>query len=319
MVLDGGEQPGNGPVMLWDKPQIPNAQFWSTGKIVKHSGGQSMVCVANPLTREFVLLPPIPKRRVHGKIAKFIFSDIQRTKYHLVIAGWDCVKKKKKLTDLLCVVVYSSEKQGFVHANSIEGARPIPYHECGRSGMAIVNFGVYFGGVRVIERLDEEEMCFPAIYYFNISDSKRQALGFDFDLIAFAHREVQPPKVVQAGPSQVYAATRYAALPTIIWLVEVELQPDGTPTGLYNKVPYGVMPSLFYQRLFPTEDEALLPYECSSADGRITFKVNSEHPVVVIYDIKTYEWKLYEYPAHYEQSDFQLCDGCYEPVFTARP
>lgn len=305
--------------MLWGQPQIPNAEFWSNGKARKQCGGQSLVCVANPLTREFILLPPIPKRRVHGKIAKFVFSDMQRTKYHLVIAGWDTVKKKKKLSDLLCVIVYSSEKQCFVHANSIERARPIPFHECGRSGMAIVNFGVYFGGVRVVERIDDEEICLPAVYYFNISDARRQCLCFDFTLIMMAGREVQPPKVVQAGPAQVYAVTRYAALPTIIWLVEVELQPDGTPTGSYGKVPYGVMPSKFYQRLFPTEDEALLPYECASADGRITFKVHSEHNLIVIYDITTFEWKIYEYPCQYEQRDFQLCDACYEPVFTARP
>ena len=319
--MDGGEQPGSGPIMLWGQVQSPNAKFWLNGKNRKQCGGQSLVCVANPLTREFILLPPIPKRRVHGKIAKFLFGDMERTNYHLVIAGWDTIKKKKeyKLAEILCVIVYSSQKQGFVHANYIERARPIPFHECGRSGMAIVNYGVYFGGLRVIERVDDEEICIPAIYYFNISDSRRQALCFDFILVNMAGREVQAPKVVQAGADKVFAVTRYAQLPTIMWVVEVELQVDGTPTGCYRKVPCGVMPCEFYEQLFPTEDEALLPYECTSADGRLVFKVYSQRNLVVSYDITKYEWRIFKFPCRDDQTDFQLCDGCYEPVFIARP
>lgn len=307
--------------MLWGQLQSPNDKFWQNGKARKQCGGQSLVCVANPLTREFILLPPIPKRRVHGKIAKFVFHDMERSKYHLVIAGWDTIKRRKenKLSDILCVIVYSSEKQCFVHANYIERARAIPFHECGRSGMAIVNYGVYFGGQKVIERVDDEEICIPAIYYFNISDSRRQCLCFDFILINMAGREVQAPKVVQAGPAQVFAVTRYAQLPTIMWIVEVELQPDGTPTGSFLKVPCGVMPAKFYEMLFPTEDEALLPYEVTSADGRLAFKVYSERNLVTSYDIGRFEWKMFEFPIQPDQRDFQLCDGCYEPVFVARP
>jgi hypothetical protein len=250
-----------------------------------------------------------------------MFDNMERNKYHLVMAGWDTIKKKKenKLSDILCVIVYSSEKQCFVHANYIERARPIPVHECGRSGMAIVNYGVYFGGQRVIERVDDEEICVPAIYYFNISDSSKQCLCFDFILLNMAVREVQAPKVVQAGPDRVFAITRYAQLPTIMWIVEVELQPDGTPTGCFRKIPCGVMPCEFYEQLFPTEDEALLPYECTSVDGRITFKVHSERNLLVSYDITKFEWRIFDFPTKPEQKDFQLCDGCYEPVFIARP
>jgi hypothetical protein len=321
IALDGGEQPGSGPIMLWGQAQVPNAKFWQNGKAKKQCGGQSMVCVANPLTREFILLPPIPKRRVHGKIAKFVFDNMERSKYHLVIAGWDTIKRREenKLVDILCVIVYSSEKQGFVHANYIERARPIPVHECGRSGMAVVNYGVYFGGQRVIERVDDEEITVPAVYYFNISDSRRQCICFDFILVNMEGREVQAPKVVQAGPDRVFAVTRFAQLPTIMWIVEVELQRDGTPTGCFRKVPSGVMPGEFYERLFPTEDEALLPYDCTSADGRLAFKVHSDRNLVVCYDIAKSEWKLLEFPCSPDQQEFQLCDGCYEPVFIARP
>ncbi|KAG0601560.1 hypothetical protein M758_11G121600 [Ceratodon purpureus] len=321
VVMDGGEQPGSGPIMLWGQMQVPNAKFWQNGKFKKQFGGQSLVCVANPLTREFILLPPIPNRRVHDKIAKFVFGDMERSKYYLVIAGWDTIKRKKqnKLVDILCVIVYSSEKQGFVHANYIEKARPIPFHECGRSGMAIINYGVYFGGQRVIERVDDEENCVPAIYYFNISDSRRQCLCFDFNLVNMAGREIQAPKVVQAGPDRVFAITRFAQLPTIIWMVEVELHPDGTPTGSYRKIHCGVMPGHFYELLFPTEDEALLPYECTSADGVIAIKVYSERNLMVSYHIDKREWRLFKFPHHQDQKIFQLCDGCYEPVFTARP
>jgi hypothetical protein len=72
-------------------------------------------------------------------------------------------------------------------------------------------------------------------------------------------REVHAPKVAQAWPDRVFAVTRFAQLPTIMWIVEMELQRDGTPTGCFRKVPSGVMPSAFYERLFPTEDEELLP------------------------------------------------------------
>ena len=320
LVLDGGDQPGDNPILLWGQAQIPNHKYWQDAKARAQSGGQSMVCVTNPLTREFILLPPIPNRRVHGKMAKLVFHNMARTKYHLVIAGWDMKKKNKKVEDVLCVIVYSSEKQCFVHANYIERARPIPYHECGRSGLAVINYCVYFGGMRVIERIDQnDDIYVPAIYYFNISHNRRQCLCFDFTLVNMAGRQVQPPKVVQAGPDRVFAVTRYAQIPTIIWIVEVNLQPDGTPAGTYKKVPRGVMPSVYYQKLFPTEEEALLPYECTNADSKITFKVHSERNLIVMYDMNLYEWRICEYPAQNGQKEFQLCDGCYEPVFTARP
>lgn len=319
MVVEGGEQPGRAPIMLWGQLRFPNEKFWNNEKARKQCGGQSIVCVTNPITREFIVLPPIPKRRVNSKIAKFVFTDMQRSKYHLVIAGWDTQRKKGKLGDILCVIVYSSEKQCYIHANRIENARPIPYHECGRSGMAVINYGVYFGGVRVIEMPDDKEGYIPAIYYFNISASRRRCLCFDFILVNIETREVQPPKVVQAGPFQVFAVTRYAQLPTILLLVEVELQPEGIPTGTYKKVPFGVMPSAFYQKLFHSEAEALLAYECTSADGKIAFKVLSSRNSIVTYDIKTYEWRILDFPCHSEQRDFHLCDGSYEPIFTARP
>ena len=305
--------------MLWGRPAIPNEKFWNNDKNRKQCGGQSIVCVTNPITREYIVLPAIPKRRVNGKMAKFVFSDMQRSQYHLVIAGWDTLRKKGKLRGILCVVVYSSEKQGYIHANYIENARPVPYRDCGRSGMAVINYGVYFGGVKVLNKSDVEELYVPAIYYFNISDSRKQCLCFDFILVNIAGREVQPPKVVQAGPFQVFAVTRYAQLPTILWLVEVELQPDGTPTGTYKKVPCGVMPSAFYQKLFPSAIEGLLPYECSSADGRIAFKVLNSRNLLVTYDVRKYEWQIFEFPCQQKQRNFHLCDACYEPVFTARP
>ncbi|KAG0564098.1 hypothetical protein KC19_8G082500 [Ceratodon purpureus] len=319
LVVEGGEQPGSKPIILWGQLAIPNEKFWNNEKVRKQCGGQSIVCVTNPITREYIILPPIPKRRLNSKIAKFVFTDLQRSKYHLVISGWDTQRRRGKLGDILCVIVYSSEKQCYIHANHIENARPIPYLQCGRSGMAVINYGVYFGGVRVLEMPNNEEGHIPAIYYFNVSNSRKQCLCFDFILVNIAGRNVQPPKVVQAGPFQVYAVTRYAQLPTILWLVEVELQPDGTPTGAYKKVPCGVMPSAFYQKLFPSAAEALQPYECTSTDGRIAFKVLSSRNSLVTYDIRTYEWRIFEFPCQYEQRDFHLFDGCYEPVLTSRP
>ena len=318
--MDGGEQPGSTPISIWGQLQIPNQDYWLDHKTRRQCGGQTLVCVTNPLTREYILLPPIPKRRIHGKIAKFVFSNLARTAYHLVIAGWDSLSQAGKIEDILCVIVYSSEKQCFVHANYMERARPIPFHECGRTGMAIINYGVYFGGIRVVTRVDHaEELNIPAVYYFNISDNRKQCLCFDFILLNIASRQIQPPKVVQAGPHKVFAVTRYAQIPTIIWLVEVVLQADGTPTGTFSKIPYGVMPSAYYQKLFPSAAEALLPYECTNADSHIVFKVTSNQNLVVMYDMYTYEWSINQFPRQKGQKDFQLCDGCFEPVFTARP
>jgi hypothetical protein len=56
----------------------------------------------------------------------------------------------------------------------------------------------------------------PAIHYFNISDSRRQCICFDFILVNMEGREVQAPKVAQARPNQVFAVTRFAQLPTIM-------------------------------------------------------------------------------------------------------
>ncbi|XP_073396658.1 uncharacterized protein [Physcomitrium patens] len=209
LVMEGGEQPGTKPIMLWDQPKTPNDKFWGNPQAKEQCGGQSIVCITNPLTREYLVLPPIPKRRMYGKIAKFVFSDTRRCNYHLIIAGWETQRKKGRLSDILSVVVYSSKKKSYIHANYIENARPIPYFESGRSGMAVINYGVYFGGVRVLKKKNAEELHIPAIYYFNISDSRRQRLCFDFTLINVASRQVQAPKVVQAGPFRVFAVTSF--------------------------------------------------------------------------------------------------------------
>jgi hypothetical protein len=98
----------------------------------------------------------------------------------------------------------------------------------------------------------------PAIHYFNISDNRRQRICFDCILVNMEGWEVQAPKVAQAQPDRVFAVTRFAQLPTIMWIVEMELQRDGTPIGCFRKVPSGVMPGAFFERLFPTEVEELL-------------------------------------------------------------
>jgi hypothetical protein len=49
---------------------------------------------------------------------------------------------------------------------------------------------VYFGGQRVIERVDDEDITVPAIHYFNISDSRRQCICFNFILVNIEGREV---------------------------------------------------------------------------------------------------------------------------------
>jgi hypothetical protein len=321
LVIDGGEQPGHEPIMLWGKYQIPNEKYWMKQKTRMQSGGQSLVCVTNPLTREFILLPPILKRRVNDKIAKFVFINKERTIYNLVIVGWDYIEKNGKIEDILCVIVYSSQTQKFVHANCIEKARPIRYHECGRTGMAVINYGVYFGGLQVVTRVDDvNELEIPAIYYFNISHNRKQSLCFDFSLVNIAGRPIQAPKVVQAGGHRVFAATRYVQIPTIIWLVEVLLHNDGTPTGTYQTLPNGVMPTIFFKTLFPSEREALLPYECTNADAKIAFKVGTSNNLIVMYDMNTFEWNITEFPCQKNQPEFfSMCDGCYEPNFLARP
>lgn len=68
------------------------------------------MCVVNFFICEFVFLLFIFKCRVYGKIVKFVFSDLSCKKYYLVIVGWDIMRKKGKIVDIMCVVVYFLEK-----------------------------------------------------------------------------------------------------------------------------------------------------------------------------------------------------------------
>jgi hypothetical protein len=100
MVVEGGEQPGRAPIMLWGQLRFPNEKFWNNEKARKQCGGQSMVCVTNPITREFIVLPPIPKRRLNSKIAKFVFTDPVRDCVFLGEAMLhSCEPHRKRTTD----------------------------------------------------------------------------------------------------------------------------------------------------------------------------------------------------------------------------
>lgn len=52
---------------------------------------QSDVFVANPLTREYIILPPLPISRLMNKkiLGKFIWRNKERTSYILILIGWD--------------------------------------------------------------------------------------------------------------------------------------------------------------------------------------------------------------------------------------
>jgi hypothetical protein len=359
LAADGGIQPcpgeeirtGMNRTPQWIRFQSLNDKYWRQPEY-EDAKGQSMIVVTNPLTKEYRLLPPIPRKKLMQKVGAFIFTDASRTAYRLIVVGWVKLKISQEAEEAhkasrrtyqqrpqeeAALVIYSSQHERWVHFDKVSNARPCSRKLGGRSGCVVMNYGVFFAGLRVTPKpLSRTDITTAAIFYFNCSRSRRQQLVFDFNgTQLYAIKASEPPKIVAAGHNRVYAvsrepASRATADNMFVFIVDVVLNADGSPKGSCERLTNGIMPTPITEKLFRGfawhKDRNYRTYDVHGGDHVIAFKVSIWDPDIALYHLDTGTWSLTAYPTEApkplevrDQRDWLFVEGIYEPMWLAIP
>ena len=346
LVLKGGKQPQNLSTRTnqMDELLASYDHCWILKEFIEVKN-QSIIIITNPLTYEMKSLPPIPHKILNQKVAQFNFDDSTKTTYHLIVVG---VHQKpipqghQALEPIeLGLGIYSSITNSWIHFDCIEDAGPLP-QILGSSTVVVHGSFVYCGGVIIDSKSRKRPFLRPSIFYFNISNARKQHVTTDFskggDPYFVTH--VEPPRLVKIGNSpKLYAISREVkACPNVLFIIEVLVGKDGVPTGFYKASSHGRMPEDIFEILFrrpcnyegdkskkKRQDENNLPWEATARDGYIAIKVIGLDPAIALYDVKKDEWKYTCFPytePKEKPSDskaWKLILGAYEPRWNAIP
>jgi hypothetical protein len=359
LAADGGIQPvpweeirtGMNRTPEWIRFQSLNDKYWRQPEY-EDAKGQSMIVVTNPLTKEYRLLPPIPRKKLMQKVGAFMFTDASRTAYRLIVVGWVKLNISREAEEAhkasgstyqqrpqeeAALVIYSSQHESWVHFDKVSNARPCSRKLGGRSGCVVMNYGVFFAGLRVTPKpLSRTDITTAAIFYFNCSTSRRQQLVFDFNgTQLYAIKASEPPKIVAAGHNRVYAvsrepSSRATADMMFVFIVDVVLNADGSPKGSCERLTNGIMPTPITEKLFRGfawhKDRNYRTYDVHGGDHVIAFKVSIWDPDIALYHLDTGTWSLTAYPTEApkplevrDQRDWLFVEGIYEPMWLAIP
>nr|XP_024400381.1 uncharacterized protein LOC112294316 [Physcomitrium patens]PNR35642.1 hypothetical protein PHYPA_021492 [Physcomitrium patens] len=340
LVISAGQQGLNRKLSVEGVKQTPNERFWKHPEIYR--SGQSIVFVANPLTREYIILPPIPGRLMHNKIGRFIWRNKERTSYVLVLVGWDVEidagpqlhQSRNKSTkcalqtnmgetrETIALFVYCSEERCYIYGDEIRG-RPSSLCSMGNSGVATIGHGVFVGGMNTPRHTTSTNPLTPCVYYFNISDhAKMKKLIIPF-FISDPPRSMplEAPKVVQAGPLRIFATTRATVAAITVYVVEMVLDEHEQAFQKFKVV--ATMPRKFYHRLM-SKSPCNQEYSVSSCHGVISFMASRTPVCVVRFHVDRLAWSSSCFPRQMPSSDafscqYHLVDAASEPSFHAKP
>lgn len=355
LVIDSGKEPSSKcKKKKHPREKVPNHEFWNQTENFSLKG-QSLLVVCNALTKEYKILPPLVNKLITGKVGVLSFDNANRDIYHLIIIGWvyeQLTSEQRAQMNAtygigvyasnnihkMVLAIYSSQQNIWVHLDSIDHARPA--HQPNKGGhicCVVINRNVYFGGFRiqpVVTRMDDVET--PALFYINATLNHAQRLVFNFSVQSVWNNIpiVEPPKVVRVGANKIYAATRQITNNMIsngkILLVEVILNDDWAPTGVYGMVPNGMMPDSYVMKLYINEFalSQVTLYDIVGGDNLIAFfaaKLSS--PNIVFYHIERAEWTNIIIPMNNCNPTrivsrigyFDYMEGSYEPNWRAIP
>ena len=378
LVVGGGNQPQplstNRLKNEWAKLQEPYRHVWQELDY-QEAKGQSMIFVVNPLTREYRLLPPIPFKVLRGMAADFKFYEVDRIDYRLIVVGTcesktmsedvTIVQKKSKSRSKqsnVALAIYCSRQNKWVHFDLIPNASsslpPKDLTYCGRSGIALLDHSVFYGGLMLTSDIYKHFGAqVPALFYFNFKNGEEQHLAFDFSTVAMQYvvEVVEPPRLLKIGLETIFAVTLGVSPvdnedPKFI-ITQVLLNEDGSPSGSFNMVRNGVMPYRLFQLLFRTRvidndvlekytEGNLLPSNVQEKEGRpppvwevvgnenfVAVKIASQDPLIALYDVKSMEWGYTAFPYMTVREAFDdnrhhnwmFASGVYEPIWLAVP
>lgn len=307
---------------------------------------QSLLTIINPLTHEYLLLPPIPFNEFKEKIGYLSFSNSKEKHYQLFILGsskllspcnditgynkiYKTYAQQKRPTYIVHLAIYSSLNKGWIFFDSFENTIINFPHLGGSVSCAVINYSLYFGGIKVdIQSETRSPLEMASIFYINCSTSRMQQIIQPFLLHGIVDIDIpEPPKVLRVANNRLFAVTRETSKniknnTNQLFLIEILLNEDGTPNGSYAPVENGIMPKIYVNKLFQripgSHQKISLIYEVCSSGDLIAFKVS--FPLFVLYDVHKSRWRLtyYERDSKIGQKpNYLLVEGVYQPDWLA--
>lgn len=301
---------------------------------------QTLLTIINPLTHEYFFLPPIP---FHVHRQKVGYLDFLPKYYQLFILGTSTVDALKaegrehgsnervvaqnQTKYVVSLAIYSSLHQLWIYFDSFENVRV--HHFGGRGCFAVMNYGLYFGGIKMDPQLPTSiTNQMASVFYINCSNNRRQFLSYPFLIQGIGDIQIpEPPKVIKVANNKIYAVTRETVKKlknqtNCIMMVEIVLNDDGSPTGEYAPVINGVMPEKYTEKLFQIVPsvKGRAVYQVYSCGDLIAFK--AEYPVFVLYDVNTSNWRLTNYETDVVagiKRNYVIFEGMYQPDWLAGP
>jgi hypothetical protein len=262
----------------------------------------------------------------------------ERNSYILILIGWDAdlegrskfkknhvttknaiFKNNKEIMETIGLFVYCSEERCYIYCDEIEG-RLVPFYYMGNSCIAIIGYKFFVGGMKMLKNKKSMEVESPCVFYFNISNSARiKKLMLPFCIKGIPHSiTLQPPKIVQGGPTQVFAITCATTAAITLYIVEIVINEQKKDFWEFKLV--ATMPNKFFYRLFsksPCNDK----YEVSGCNNMISFKVGGKGTSIIQYDTENSQWHNIYFPEHKPSNVacYHLANASYEPCFNVRP
>jgi len=321
--------------------------FYETQKLNNYiyEKDQSLLTIINPLTHDYMFLPPIPYNVFKKKIGYLSFSNAKDQNYRLFILGCEKIEPtvadiiehaqkygkkipKKRPIYIVNFAIYSSIDKTWNHLDHFEHTKTNHFEDTGGHGnCAAINYRFYFGGLQVVpclEKIVDDEL--PSIFYINCEKRRYQHLIHRFLLHGIGNIRIpEAPKLVRVSNNRIYAITREATLTSNIEknvvIVEVLLDEDGTPNGKYALVVNGIMPEVYALKLFKNRwQKGVIKYEVYSSGDLIAFRVSQ--PQFVIYDVNKTTWRLIRLPQENNlegnaKKNHVIVEGVYQPNWLA--
>ena len=345
IVVKGGKQPQelSNQTNLVSALLAPYDHYWMSNDYLE-AKNQSIIIVTNPLTYEIKPLPPMPHLILHEKVAEFNFDDSTKTSYRLIVVGVhkSISESNQNLENTYVGLgVYCSINNSWMHFGCIQNASLLS-KDLGSSTIVVHGCFVYCGGTKIDSTSKKKGLLRPSIFHFNISKIGKPPIIIDFTKGGDMYfiKSVEPPRLVQVEiNTKLYAVSREARVyPMILFVIEVIVDKEGVPTGLYKSIKNGIMPEDIFSLLFKRPCNFLgdkshvrkkltnqAPWEVIGSHGYIAIKVLGFDPAIALYNVQKDEWKyiFFPYNKHIPKplntANWKLISKFYEARWEATP
>ncbi|KAG0632442.1 hypothetical protein M758_1G328900 [Ceratodon purpureus] len=354
LIVNGGKQPqvpnpDNKQTPMLDPDSTapaPSAPPHPEGTILTQSlpledfPEQSIIVACNPLQRDYHTLPRMAHFKMHNKTARMVLVETEPAEvcdwrkmlrpnrrhpdYRLYVIGSEKVESGtlEPDTEEIALFTYDSRVDAWVCCSSQRDAR-LPPH--GRTDIAIVGDGLYFGGqVRTDQSVRRkggktESTWVSKIFYIEISRARWNQISFaipDFDNPGQT-LDCQAPRVMQCQvDGRIFIATRPLNKPNVIQVWELEIY-SKLPTGRFKYVTH--VPHEYFYVMFG-RIKSHMAWDCSAGRNYLAFvpTYDERMPEVCMYEVDKDRWNFSRRPRETSKmAKYRLARAEWMPWFAA--